>query len=168
VCTSTAPVQYRAVTDRDLVLALDLRDDAELIAAYVDWHRPGRVPLAVIAAIRRAGIVEMTIHHVAERLVMIMRVTADFTPERKAAIDADEPEVARWEALMDRYQQRLPGSAEKWVAMSPIFDLAEHRSPNRANGARRGCLHSRAGPRVRPPPRPARRSPVRYRPKTGE
>ena len=113
--------------DLDLVFMLDLRADAELIEAYIAWHRPGRVPAPVIAAIRRSGVISMTIHQARGRLVMVMQVAPGFTAARKAAIAAAEPEVARWEALMDRYQQRLPDSGdEKWIAMAPIFNLADH------------------------------------------
>jgi L-rhamnose mutarotase len=105
-------------------LLLDLVDDADLIAAYRTWHAPGGVPAAVLAHIRQSGIVAMEIWNVADRLVMIVQRDETIT----APGGAPPPDVARWEALMDRYQQRLPAAdaGTKWLAAGKIFDLAEH------------------------------------------
>jgi L-rhamnose mutarotase len=108
-------------------LLLDLIDDADLIAAYCDWHTPGKVPAAVIASIRAAGIVDMQIYNAGDRLVMIMEVGPDFDPATKAQSDAQDPDIQAWETLMWRFQKALPfaGAGEKWVAATRIFSLAE-------------------------------------------
>lgn len=72
----------------------------------------------------------MEIYRLGTRLCMIMETDDDFTFGRKAALDAANPEVARWEDLMWTFQQPLKGvaSGEKWVLMDKIFDLSHTRS----------------------------------------
>jgi L-rhamnose mutarotase len=108
------------------VLLLDLVDQPESIARYEAWHAAGTVPRPVVASIRAAGIAAMQIFRSANRLVMVMDVTAAFDPAAKARADAADPDVVAWETLMDGFQQRLPwaASGEKWVEAGLIFDLA--------------------------------------------
>ena len=109
------------------VLVLDLDDDPAAIAAYRDWHRPGGPPAAVTRAIRADGIASLEIWHVGDRLVMLMETTPAFDPAAKAVRDATDPEVQAWEALMDRFQRRLPfaKAGEKWVAAEQIYTLED-------------------------------------------
>jgi L-rhamnose mutarotase len=105
-------------------LALDLKDDPALIAEYEEYHR--RVWPEVIQQIRDAGIVQMDIYRVANRLFMVMEVDDSFSFEKKAAQDAANSHVVAWEELMWKYQQALPFAqkGEKWVRMDHIFDLS--------------------------------------------
>jgi L-rhamnose mutarotase len=104
-------------------LALDLQKDAALIAEYEAWHK------AVWPEIRRSilesGIRGMEIYRLEDRLFMIMETGPDFSFERKAAMDAANPEVQRWEELMWKYQVAIPGGkpGEKWRLMEKIFSL---------------------------------------------
>jgi L-rhamnose mutarotase len=104
-------------------LALDLHDDDTLIAEYEAWHR------AVWPEIRRSildsGIERMEIYRVEDRLFMIMETGPEFSMERKAAMDAANPDVQRWEELMWKYQVTIPGGkpGEKWRLMERIFLL---------------------------------------------
>ncbi|MDG3441214.1 L-rhamnose mutarotase [Nitrospirillum amazonense] len=109
------------------VLMLDLKSDPVLIERYRQWHAPGQVPPAVVRAIRQAGILEMEIHLCGDRLAMIVDVTDDYDPAAKAAVDAADPDVQAWEALMDTFQRRLPWAkaGQKWVPADRIFSLAE-------------------------------------------
>jgi L-rhamnose mutarotase len=107
--------------------ALDLHDDAEAIAQYERWHRPENVWPEIVASIRASGIQEMEIFRTGNRLVMVVQL-----PERPAALasdkaNADDLKTQAWEALMDRYQQRLPWAeaGQKWVPMTRIFSLTE-------------------------------------------
>jgi L-rhamnose mutarotase len=54
-----------------------------------------------------------------------MEVDETFDPEKKAAMDAANPKVQEWEALMWQFQQPLPWAKEgvKWVPMERIFKL---------------------------------------------
>jgi L-rhamnose mutarotase len=104
-------------------LALDLKEDPELIAQYEAYHRA--VWPEILASIREAGILDMQIYRTGNRLFMIMEVSAAFDGAAKAAADATNPKVVEWEQLMDTFQQRLPWAApnQKWVPMEQIFAL---------------------------------------------
>lgn len=102
---------------------MDLKDDGALIAEYEQYH--AAVWPEILQSIREAGIMAMEIYRAANRLFMIMEVAEDFSFERKAAMDEANPTVQRWEELMWKYQQALPGSkpGEKWIQMKNIFTL---------------------------------------------
>ncbi len=104
-------------------LTLDLKDDPELITEYERFHAD--VWPEVKESIRSSGIESMQIYRFSNRLCMIMDVNENFSFERKAAADADNPKVQEWEALMWKFQQPLPGSkpGEKWLLMNKIFEL---------------------------------------------
>jgi L-rhamnose mutarotase len=105
-------------------LALDLRDDPDLIAAYEEHHR--HVWPEILKSIHDAGIVQMEIYRVATRLFMIMEVSETFSFAAKAEADAADPAVQRWENLMSNYQQHLSfaPAGTKWVLMDRIFKLS--------------------------------------------
>jgi L-rhamnose mutarotase len=108
---------------RRVCFALDLVDDAGLIAAYEAAHAPGQVWPEISAGIRAQGYEAMEIWRVGDRLFMVAEVAEDWPrpldPEAQA-IDA------RWQAAMDRFQKRLPFAAgEKWAPMTRIFSLEE-------------------------------------------
>lgn len=104
-------------------LALDLKDDPKLIGEYEAYHRA--VWPEIKKSISDAGIEQMEIYRVANRLFMIMEVNEDFSFEKKAAMDNDNPKVQEWETLMWKYQQKLPlaKEGEKWMMMERIFEL---------------------------------------------
>lgn len=108
-------------------LALDLKDDPELIREYEHYHR--NVWPEIKESILSAGVSDMEIYRVGNRLFMIMEVGDDFSFERKAAMDAANPKVREWEALMWKYQQSVPTAkeGEKWVLMDKIFELKKAR-----------------------------------------
>ena len=104
-------------------LALDLKPDPALIAEYEAWHRA--VWPEILDSIRGAGIENLEIYRVENRLFMVLEARDDFSFEQKAAMDAANPKVQEWETLMWRYQQALPSAkpGEKWVLMDRIFIL---------------------------------------------
>lgn len=108
---------------RRYCLALDLKNDPDLMQQYIEHHRD--VWPEVLESIRESGISNMEIFRRDNRLFMIMEVENWFSFERKAAMDAANPRVQAWEELMSRFQQTLPGTpqGEKWVLMDRIFDL---------------------------------------------
>ncbi|MGC1548850.1 MAG: L-rhamnose mutarotase [Rhodanobacter sp.] len=107
--------------------ALDLRDDAEAIAEYERWHRPGGVWPEIITSIRESGIEEMEIFRTGNRLVMVVQVLEGYDATARRDADIVDPKTQAWEELMDGYQQRLPWAepGQKWVPMTRIFSLTE-------------------------------------------
>ncbi|MFN0255561.1 L-rhamnose mutarotase [Pedobacter ureilyticus] len=104
-------------------LALDLVDDEKLIAEYEAYHKA--IWPEIEESIRSAGILNMEIYRVANRLFMVMEVADDFSFEAKAKADESNPKVQEWEVLMWKYQQALPTAkhGEKWLMMEKIFQL---------------------------------------------
>ena len=102
-------------------LALDLKSDVELIAAYEEYHR--NVWPEVLQSLRDSGIQNMEIYRISNRLFMIIEVADDFSFENKAKLDANNTKVQDWEVLMWDYQQALPIAkpGEKWLSMDKIF-----------------------------------------------
>ena len=104
-------------------LALDLKDDAQAIAQYEAYHKA--VWPEIIDSIKSSGIEKMQIYRVQNRLIMLIEARDDFSFEQKATLDAQNPKVQQWEALMDQFQQRIPGTPKgaKWALAEPIFNL---------------------------------------------
>src|SRR5436305_6374023 len=102
-------------------LALDLKDDPDLIADYEEYHR--NVWPEILQSISEAGIAQMEIYRINNRLFMIMEVSVDFSFEKNQQRDEANEKVQQWEELMWKYQQALPGSkpGEKWKLMDKIF-----------------------------------------------
>ncbi|MEO6069449.1 MAG: L-rhamnose mutarotase [Chitinophagaceae bacterium] len=104
-------------------LALDLKDDEALIAEYEKMHRD--VWPEIISSIKNAGIENLEIYRTGNRLFMILEGGPDFSFEKKAAMDAANETVQKWEDLMWKYQQAIPSAktGEKWIMMDKIFSL---------------------------------------------
>jgi len=104
-------------------LALDLYDDAQLIAQYEEWHK--NVWPEILETISSAGIEQMEIYRISNRLFMIMEVNEQFSFEAKSQADASNPKVQEWETLLWKFQKPFPFAkpGEKWVLMSKIFSL---------------------------------------------
>lgn len=103
--------------------ALDLKEDPILIAEYEAYHQ--NIWPEIAKSIKEAGILNLEIYRVANRLFMIMEVDATFSFEAKAQADEANAKVVEWEALMWNYQQALPTAkpGQKWVLMDKIFQL---------------------------------------------
>ncbi len=104
-------------------LALDLKNDPELIAAYEEYHK--KVWPEVLQSLKESGILHMEIYRIATRMFMIIEVTDSFSFEQKAKMDADNRKVQEWEELMWKYQQALPIAkpGEKWMPMKKVFEF---------------------------------------------
>ncbi|MGB5553202.1 MAG: L-rhamnose mutarotase [Flavobacteriaceae bacterium] len=104
-------------------LALDLKNDRELIAKYEEYHR--NVWPEILKSLRDSGIAHMEIYRIANRLFMIIDVQDSFSFDKKAKLDADNQRVQDWEVLMWDYQQALPIAkpGEKWLPMTKIFEF---------------------------------------------
>ena len=105
-------------------LALDLKDDPKLIAAYEEYH--ASVWPEIIASIKEADIKALEIYRVANRLFMIIEADDDFSFEKKAALDLANPKVQEWEAFLGQYQTNLPGTPPnwRWALTEKIFSFS--------------------------------------------
>ena len=110
---------------RRYCLALDLKDDPELIAEYKRYHE--KIWPEITQSIRQSGIDDLEIYLIGTRLFMIMEVNDNFSFEAKDDADRNNPKVQEWEQLMWRFQQPLPQAkpGEKWLLMQRIFKLEE-------------------------------------------
>jgi len=106
-------------------MALDLVDDPNLIAEYERWHTAENGWPEITKSIKDAGITDMQIYRIGNRLVMILETIDGYVAEEKAAMDAGNPKIQAWERLMWKYQRPLPWAkeGEKWVMMDQIFQL---------------------------------------------
>jgi len=111
------------VIQKRYCLALDLKDDAQLISEYEAYHK--NVWPEILQSIKSAGITNMEIYRSGNRLFMIMETGETFSFEKKRAMDAVNIKVQEWEQLMWKYQQAIPSAkpGEKWVVMEKIFAL---------------------------------------------
>jgi len=106
-------------------LALDLKNDAALIAEYEHWHKSENIWPEIKESILISGITDMQIYRLHDRLFMIMDTDDTFSFDRKAGMDAANPKVQEWEAFMWKFQQPFlfAKAGEKWMLMDQIFDL---------------------------------------------
>jgi len=104
-------------------LTCDLIDDPQLMAEYKVYHQ--NVWPEIISSIKDSGITLLDIYSVDNRMFMIIEANADFSFEKKSAMDDANPKVQEWEALMWKFQQAVPWAkpGEKWVLMEKIFEL---------------------------------------------
>ena len=106
-------------------LALDLKDDPQLIEEYKRYHRADYIWPEVVEAIKGDGVLSEEIYLAGTRMVMVLQTTDDFSFEAKAEKLRANPRMRVWEELMWKYQQSIPGTAqgEKWVMMEKIFEV---------------------------------------------
>lgn len=113
------------MSKKRLCYACDLVDNPKLIEEYKKLHTKDNVRWEITKSIKDAGILNMEIYLLANRLFMIMEVDESYTLERKKMMDDANPKVQEWEALMWKFQQTPPGAkeGEKWLPMEQIFKL---------------------------------------------
>jgi L-rhamnose mutarotase len=106
-------------------LTLDLKDDVQLIKEYEEHHKA--VWPEIIGSIKDAGILDMEIYRLHNRLSMILEVDDNFSFEKKQQMDEGNVKVQLWEDLMWKYQQPLAAATkgEKWMLMNKIFELSK-------------------------------------------
>lgn len=114
------------MTTRRYCMALDLKDDPELIAEYERLHRPDVIWPEIREGIRDCNILEMDIFRAGNRLFMILVTNTEFDLKRDFGRMVTLPRQAEWAALMGSFQQRLPfaGEDEYWVMTRQIFALS--------------------------------------------
>jgi L-rhamnose mutarotase len=105
-------------------LTLDLQDDPKKIAEYKRYHE--KIWPEIHDSLLAAGITGMEIYLYGTRLFMIMDVNDEFSFDKKAAMDAANPKVLEWEAVMGNFQAVPEGAdpVRRWAVMERVFDLA--------------------------------------------
>ncbi len=102
-------------------LTLQLKPSPTLIEQYIAYHRA--VWPEVLESLRACGIEEMEIYLLDTTLTMIMDTDDTFTLERKAAMDAANPTVQKWERTMEQFQD-APAARPKWKKHERVFSLS--------------------------------------------
>ncbi|WP_031428595.1 L-rhamnose mutarotase [Flavimarina sp. Hel_I_48] len=106
-----------------MCFACDLKSDPKLIEEYKEYHAAENTWPAITQSIKDAGILNMEIYLLGNRLFMIMDVDDTFDPDRKKQMDEENPKVQEWEKLMWKFQKQLPEAknGEKWVEMERVY-----------------------------------------------
>ena len=104
---------------------LKLKDDADGIEKYVEWHSKEKQWKEVRDGIREVGILEMEIYIIGNTLVMIVDAPLDFDWDSAMARLATLPRQAEWEAFVSQFQGCAADatSDEKWQMMERMFYL---------------------------------------------
>lgn len=108
-----------------ICMALDLVDDADLIAEYESLHQSQNSWPEITDSIRQSGVISMNIYRTGNRLFMIIEADDNFSLDEKSKLDSANKKVQEWEKLMWKYQQPLPWAknGEKWIEMKNIYAL---------------------------------------------
>ena len=119
------PVKKNDFPTKRYCQTLDLKDDPDLIAEYVERHSEAKRWTEVVEGIREVGILEMEIYLIGTRLFMIVETAEDFDWDTAFARLSTLPRQAEWEDYMSVFQVSKQGasSAEKWRLMDRIFKL---------------------------------------------
>ena len=102
---------------------LELKDDPDLIAAYLREHE--QVWPEVVRGLRAIGIRRLELFRQGNRLFMVCEVPDDFDPARDYPRYAADPRCREWDERMRRYQQQVPGADPRswWTPMQRVFEL---------------------------------------------
>jgi L-rhamnose mutarotase len=103
---------------------LNLKDDPDTIAAYIDHHR--NVWPEVERGLRAIGIERMLIWLLGRRLFMLMETTDDFDEARDwRRYMASDPRITEWQSFMESLQEPVEEArdGEWWADMDLVFAL---------------------------------------------
>jgi L-rhamnose mutarotase len=109
---------------KSFAMALDLRDDPEVIAEYKRYHR--EVWPEVISGLRSVGILKMKIFLKGTRMFMYIETEDSFDPATDfQAYTEASPRAREWDELMRGFQVQVPGAKEGewWASMEEAFDI---------------------------------------------
>ncbi len=104
---------------------LELRNDADLIAAYKLAHARENIWPEINQGMREVGILDMEIYITGTKLFIIMDTVPDFNHEKAMTELATKPRQAEWEKHMARFQNTSENATadEKWQLMERIFKM---------------------------------------------
>ena len=124
MCTQNI-IFNKVKSSKRICFACDLINDSELIESYKNYHKSENIWPEITQSIKEAGVLDMEIYLVANRLFMVLEVDETFSLQRKQQMDAENPKVQEWEELMWKFQKALPSApdGEKWIPTELIFKL---------------------------------------------
>ncbi len=106
-------------------LALDLKNDPDLIAGYLSYHSPENAWPEISAGIKKSGIEIMDIYQADNRLFMICEMPLEVDFDEAWQKMGTYERQAEWGALMSKFQQALPGHQLEWVKMKKVYQNPE-------------------------------------------
>ena len=116
------------MTVQRTAMALDLKDDQNLISVYEQYHQPDGIWAEIPVGIKDSGVIDMQIYRIGTRLFML--VDYDENTSLKEIFDkmSTMPRQAEWAKLMAGFQKQISEalSEEQWALMKPVFLLNEH------------------------------------------
>ncbi len=106
-------------------LALDLKDNPDLIAQYEHFHTPDGIWKEIPVGIKAGGIEDMQIYRIGNHLFMIAETIEGVTLEEAFEATGKHPRQPEWAAFMAGFQQKLKEAKpeEHWAKMQKIFSL---------------------------------------------
>lgn len=104
-------------------LALDLKDNPELIAEYMHYHSPEHYWQEIGEGIKKGGIPVMDIYLVDNRMFMICEIPVETNFDEAWQSIGQYERQDEWSALMATFQQALPGHDLKWVKMDRVYEI---------------------------------------------
>ncbi|MHB8620421.1 MAG: L-rhamnose mutarotase [Chloroflexota bacterium] len=115
-------------------LTLCLKDEPEVVSQYKAYHQ--RVWPRVLARMRECGIHEMRIFLAGRRMFMYLSAEDGFDPRQDFRRINQDPDSARWNALMATLQERAPEARPEdwWLPMEQVFALSEQPGNFKGHG----------------------------------
>lgn len=119
------PVKRYGVPVKRYVQIMEITDSPELIAKYRECHDESHVWSEVLEGIRSVGILEMDLHILGNKVVMIVETPLDFDWNKAMERLSTLPRQGEWEAFVAAMQGCDPKatSDEKWKMMERMFWL---------------------------------------------
>ena len=100
-------------------------DDEKLISEYKQYHL--EIWPEIRESILSAGVDDLEIYLLGNRLFMIMDTVEDFNHDKAMAELALKPRQSEWEAFMSRFQDSSSEATadQKWQQMERIYKMDE-------------------------------------------
>ena len=116
------------MTVQRTAMALDLKDDQNLILAYEQYHQPDGIWAEIPVGIKDSGVIDMQIYRIGTRLFMLVDYDENTNLKDIFHKMSTMPRQTEWAKLMAGFQKQLSEaqSGEQWALMKPVFLLNEH------------------------------------------
>lgn len=127
MATEGYKAKFHGVPVKRYCQTMELKDDSELIRRYREAHDKEHFWDVIKEGIKAAGILEMEIYILGNRLFMIVEAPLDFDWDEGMRRMAAQPRQQEWEAHVAQFQQcdAAATSDQKWQMMERMFYLYE-------------------------------------------